>query len=108
MPHTTFLAVDHINFAAIESNIIEAATLSIMEELIHYRLRMREVIPTEMSTYRIGKLCLFSVRIQSDCKYPFSEDGRVFFTVLTLFETSISLRGSQKDDGWPGKNGVQQ
>jgi mediator of RNA polymerase II transcription subunit 14 len=26
--------------------------------------------------------------------------GRVFFTVPNLFETSLCLRGAQKDDGW--------
>lgn len=28
------------------------------------------------------------------------EDGRVHFTVPDLFETSLALRGAQKDDGW--------
>ncbi|KAH8119598.1 MED14-domain-containing protein [Phellopilus nigrolimitatus] len=56
-------------------------TLRDMEDQIRYRLRMNEIIPIEMSQYRI-------------------EDGRVHFTVTNLFETSVSLRGAQRDDGW--------
>ncbi|KAI5116984.1 hypothetical protein M0805_001593 [Coniferiporia weirii] len=56
-------------------------TLKGMEEQVRYRLRMNEIVPIEMSQYRI-------------------EDGRVHFTVPNLFEASISLRGAQKEDGW--------
>lgn len=33
-------------------------TLTDMEDIIRYRLRMTEIIPVEMSNYRIGKACL--------------------------------------------------
>ncbi|THH30411.1 hypothetical protein EUX98_g3773 [Antrodiella citrinella] len=58
-----------------------AKTLSDMEGVIRYRLRMSEVIPLEMSRYKIA-------------------DGRVFFTAPDLFITSLCLKGAQKDDGW--------
>ena len=58
-----------------------AKTLRDMEDQIRFRLRMKEVIPNEMAQYRI-------------------EDGRAHFTVPNLFETSISLRGAQEEDGW--------
>ncbi|KAJ3500334.1 hypothetical protein NMY22_g19291 [Coprinellus aureogranulatus] len=56
-------------------------TLKDMENVILYRLRMSEVIPVEMSRYRIA-------------------DGRVFFTVPKLFEASLCLQGPAADAGW--------
>ncbi|KAN0076709.1 Mediator complex subunit MED14 domain containing protein [Tylopilus felleus] len=56
-------------------------TLSDMEEIMRYRLRMTEIIPMEMSQHRIA-------------------GGRVHFTVPDLFETSVCMRGAEKDDGW--------
>ncbi|KAI6103423.1 mediator complex subunit MED14-domain-containing protein [Pisolithus sp. B1] len=56
-------------------------TLNAIEDTIRYRLRMTEIIPVEMSQHRIA-------------------DGRVRFNVPKLFETSICLRGAEKDDGW--------
>ncbi|KAJ3526719.1 hypothetical protein NMY22_g10058 [Coprinellus aureogranulatus] len=56
-------------------------TLKDMEDVILYRLRMSEVIPVEMSRYRIA-------------------DGRVFFTVPKLFEASLCLQGPAADAGW--------
>ncbi|KAF8447165.1 mediator complex subunit MED14-domain-containing protein [Boletus edulis BED1] len=56
-------------------------TLSDMEEIMRYRVRMTEIIPVEMSQHRIA-------------------DGRVHFTVPSLFETSVCMRGAEKDDGW--------
>ena len=73
-------------------------SLTIMEEHIRYRLRIQEVIPTEMSQFRIGMLVQVGKVFNSRLKL--SEDGRVIFNVPNLFETSISLRGTQKDDGW--------
>lgn len=58
-----------------------AKTLEDMEGTILYRLRMREIIPVEMSRYRIW-------------------DGRVFFTVPKLFEVSLSLQGPAPTAGW--------
>ncbi|KAF8637952.1 hypothetical protein AX16_010585 [Volvariella volvacea WC 439] len=55
--------------------------LSDMEDVIRYRLRMAEIIPVEMSSHRIA-------------------DGRVYFTVPNLFETSICLRGAEPQEGW--------
>ncbi|KAI0248188.1 mediator complex subunit MED14-domain-containing protein [Lactifluus subvellereus] len=55
--------------------------LSDLETLTRSRLRMTEIVPVEMSNYRI-------------C------DGRAWFTVPDLFETSICLRGGNRDDGW--------
>ncbi|KAI0316938.1 mediator complex subunit MED14-domain-containing protein [Amylostereum chailletii] len=52
-----------------------------MESLVRYRLRMHEVIPIEMSNYRIA-------------------DGRVFFSVPNTFEASLGLLGGQPTDGW--------
>ncbi|KAJ7128933.1 mediator complex subunit MED14-domain-containing protein [Mycena crocata] len=56
-------------------------TLSDMEDVIRYRLRLHEIIPVEMAQHRIA-------------------DGRVYFTVPNLFETSLCLRGGLKEDGW--------
>ncbi|KAF5386160.1 hypothetical protein D9615_002363 [Tricholomella constricta] len=56
-------------------------TLAGMEDVIRYRLRVFELVPVEMSQYRIV-------------------NGRVYFTVPTLFEASLCLRGAQKDEGW--------
>ncbi|KAL0581807.1 mediator complex subunit [Marasmius crinis-equi] len=56
-------------------------TLKDIQDAIRYRLRLREVIPIEMSQYRIA-------------------DGRVFFTAPNLFETSLCLGGAQPHDGW--------
>ncbi|KAJ3571005.1 hypothetical protein NP233_g4045 [Leucocoprinus birnbaumii] len=56
-------------------------TLSDIEEAIRYRLRMSEIIPVEMVQYRIA-------------------DGRVYFTVPNVFETSLCLSGVGPDDGW--------
>ncbi|KAF9528468.1 mediator complex subunit MED14-domain-containing protein [Crepidotus variabilis] len=52
-----------------------------IEETIRFRLRMSEIIPIEMSEFRIG-------------------NGRAHFTVLDLFKTSLCLLGGAKDDGW--------
>ncbi|KDQ53591.1 hypothetical protein JAAARDRAFT_39281 [Jaapia argillacea MUCL 33604] len=60
----------------------EVSTILIdMEDTIRYRLRMTEIIPVEMSQYRVAH-------------------GRVHFHVSKLFEASLCLRGGQKDDGW--------
>jgi mediator of RNA polymerase II transcription subunit 14 len=73
-------------------------TLSDMEETIRYRLRMTEIIPVEMSQYRICEfkdshhITLFYIHLLAD--------GRVHFTVPKLFSASLCLRGSSKDDGW--------
>ncbi|KZT04699.1 MED14-domain-containing protein [Laetiporus sulphureus 93-53] len=56
-------------------------TLEDVEDAIRFRLRMIEIIPPEMSSYRIA-------------------DGRVSFFVPKLFEVSLCLRGAKKDDGW--------
>ncbi|KAH9963764.1 mediator complex subunit MED14-domain-containing protein [Russula dissimulans] len=56
-------------------------TLSDLETLTRFRLRMIEIVPVEMSNYHIF-------------------DGRAWFTVPNLFETSICLRGGNQDDGW--------
>ncbi|TCD64872.1 mediator complex subunit [Steccherinum ochraceum] len=58
-----------------------AQTLTDMEDVIRYRLRMSEVVPLEMNRYNIA-------------------DGRAFFTAHELFTTSLCLRGAQSDDGW--------
>ncbi|EJD03366.1 MED14-domain-containing protein [Fomitiporia mediterranea MF3/22] len=63
------------------SNNEARKTLADMEERIRFRLRLSEIIPIEMSQFRI-------------------EDGRAHFIVPNLFETSLSLRGAKKDDGW--------
>ncbi|KAJ7078861.1 mediator complex subunit MED14-domain-containing protein [Mycena belliarum] len=58
-----------------------AKTLTDMEDVIRYRLRLHEIIPVEMAQHRIA-------------------DGRVSFTVPDLFEMSLCLRGGLKEDGW--------
>ncbi|KAK7057435.1 mediator of RNA polymerase II transcription subunit 14 [Favolaschia claudopus] len=57
------------------------STLTEMEDVIRYRLRMHEFVPVEMAQHRIA-------------------NGRVYFTVPDLFETSLCLRGGLKEDGW--------
>ncbi|KAJ7188529.1 mediator complex subunit MED14-domain-containing protein [Mycena filopes] len=56
-------------------------TLTDMEDVIRYRLRLHEIIPVEMGQHHIA-------------------GGRVYFTVPNLFETSLCLRGGLKEDGW--------
>ncbi|EAU91571.2 hypothetical protein CC1G_02060 [Coprinopsis cinerea okayama7 len=56
-------------------------TLVDMESAILYRLRMTEIIPVEMSRYKIA-------------------DGRVHFTVPKLFEASLCLQGPTSSAGW--------
>ncbi|KAI0785537.1 MED14-domain-containing protein [Abortiporus biennis] len=58
-----------------------AKTLSQMEHVMLYRLRMSEIIPLEMAKYRV-------------------DGGRVHFTAPKLFEASLCLRGAKKEDGW--------
>lgn len=48
---------------------------------MRFRLRMHELIPREMSQYRIA-------------------DGRVHFTAPGLFEASLCVKGAKKNDGW--------
>ncbi|KAI9510089.1 mediator complex subunit MED14-domain-containing protein [Russula earlei] len=55
--------------------------LTNLETLTRFRLRMVEIVPIEMSNYRIF-------------------DGRAWFLVPNMFETSICLRGGNQDDGW--------
>ncbi|KAN0107393.1 Mediator complex subunit MED14 domain containing protein [Russula decolorans] len=55
--------------------------LSDLEIFTRFRLWMVEIVPIEMSKYRIF-------------------DGRAWFTVPNLFETSVCLRGGNQDDGW--------
>ncbi|KZT40826.1 MED14-domain-containing protein [Sistotremastrum suecicum HHB10207 ss-3] len=57
------------------------ATLRELEHLAHYRLCTSEIVPVEMSSYKISR-------------------GRVVFTCSKLFEVSICLRGALPDDGW--------
>ncbi|KAF9242015.1 mediator complex subunit MED14-domain-containing protein [Melanogaster broomeanus] len=66
-------------------------TLSDMEDIMRYRLRMREIIPVEMSQHRIGPY----LKLLCD-----PGGGKVLFTVPNLFETSVCLRGADKIDGW--------
>ncbi|EJF55792.1 MED14-domain-containing protein [Dichomitus squalens LYAD-421 SS1] len=58
-----------------------ARTFADIEDAMRYRLRMSEIVPWEMSEYRIGA-------------------GRVFFTAPKLFELSLCLRGARSNDGW--------
>ena len=55
--------------------------LADLEHAIRHRLRMDEIIPVEMVSYTV-------------------HDGRVFFSAPKLFEASLFLGGSQRDDGW--------
>src|ERR1700733_6241441 len=55
--------------------------LADLEHAIRHRLRIDEIIPVEMVSYTV-------------------HDGRVFFTAPKLFEASLFLGGSQRDDGW--------
>ncbi|EPT02595.1 hypothetical protein FOMPIDRAFT_1035808 [Fomitopsis schrenkii] len=56
-------------------------TLADVENVIRFRLKMFELVPIEMSRYRIA-------------------EGRVYFTVPRLFEVSLCVRGAEKDAGW--------
>lgn len=70
-----------------------------VEDRIRYRLRMTEIIPIEMSKYTIGSINWLCRRYVCKLK-PLLERGRVRFAAPRLFETSLCLRGAQKDDGW--------
>ncbi|KAJ7502829.1 mediator complex subunit MED14-domain-containing protein [Mycena galericulata] len=63
-------------------------TLTDMEDVIRYRLRLHEIIPVEMARHR------------PPLTFTQSVDGRVYFTVPNLFEASLCLRGALKEDGW--------
>jgi mediator of RNA polymerase II transcription subunit 14 len=52
-----------------------------LEDLIRFKLRVTEIVPAEMSQYRI-------------------ESGRVHFRIPQLFETSLTLNGSSEYDCW--------
>lgn len=56
-------------------------TLADVEDAMRYRLRMHELIPREMSQYRIA-------------------DGRAHFIAPKLFEVSVCLLGAKREDGW--------
>ncbi|GJE97389.1 Med14 domain-containing protein [Phanerochaete sordida] len=56
-------------------------TLADVEDAMRYRLRMRELIPREMTQYRIV-------------------DGRVNFVAPKLFQVSLCLLGAKQEDGW--------
>ncbi|KAF4567770.1 mediator complex subunit [Pleurotus pulmonarius] len=56
-------------------------TLIDIEDAMRFRLRTHESIPVEMCEHHVA-------------------DGRVYFTVPHLFETSVCLKGAEKDDGW--------
>lgn len=56
-------------------------TLTNIEDVMRYRLRMHELIPREMCAYRVA-------------------NGRVFFTAPKLFEVSLCLNGANSEDGW--------
>ncbi|KAF9268802.1 MED14-domain-containing protein [Marasmius fiardii PR-910] len=56
-------------------------TLQDVQDNIRYRLRLKEIVPIEMSKYRIA-------------------NGRVYFTAENLFEVSLCLTGAQQQDGW--------
>jgi len=71
-----------------------------MEEAIRHRLRLSEIIPVEMSDYRIGEAGRNSIHLNSTQIHFISENGRVHFTVRNLFQTSVSVRGSTRDDTW--------
>ena len=74
-----------------------------MEDTIRYRLKMTELVPVEMGNHRIGVFYLFTSfrRTNELTKPPSPADGRVYFTVPHLFETSLCLLGAKKDEeGW--------
>ncbi|PIL36575.1 hypothetical protein GSI_00264 [Ganoderma sinense ZZ0214-1] len=56
-------------------------TFTDIEDAMRFRLRMSEIVPWEMSQYRIG-------------------NGRVFFTAPKLFELSLCLQGAGGNAGW--------
>ena len=60
---------------------------------------MTEIVPIEMSNYRICMFCFPSLswHLLTSCG---TDDGRAWFTVPNLFEASICLRGGNQDDGW--------
>ncbi|KAF7375946.1 Mediator of RNA polymerase II transcription subunit 14 [Mycena sanguinolenta] len=56
-------------------------TMKDMEDVIRFRIRIHEILPVEMAKHRIA-------------------NGRVYFTVPDLFETSLCLKGGLKEDSW--------
>lgn len=69
-----------------------------IEEAIRFRLRLSEIIPVEMSDYRIGEEKI--IRFKFLNLFSISESGRVHFTVKNLFQTSLCLWGSTSADSW--------
>lgn len=66
---------------------------------------MLELVPVEMSRYRIGAFSFYSLALRSVCVTRDAHDGatadgRVFFNVPKLFECSLCLQGGKKSDGW--------
>jgi mediator of RNA polymerase II transcription subunit 14 len=60
---------------------MDCGLLGRVEDLIRFRLRTVEILPTEMSNFYI-------------------DSGRVYFKVPQLFHTSLTLSGSTDRDGW--------
>ena len=69
-----------------------------MDDAIRYRLRMNEVIPPEMSSYRIGRRTEAVGGTSSRERHV--AGGRVHFTVPKLFTASLCLLGAHHEDGW--------
>lgn len=74
-----------------------ARTFTGIEDAMRYRLRMSEVIPFEMSQYRIGALRPMCRLIRL---LIWLGGGRVYFIAPKLFELSLCLRGAGQRDGW--------
>ncbi|KAH8828132.1 MED14-domain-containing protein [Flagelloscypha sp. PMI_526] len=63
------------------SDSLVAKTLSDIQTIMQYRLRLHELIPVQMSHYTISQ-------------------GRVHFTAPRLFKASLCLTGAERTDGW--------
>jgi mediator of RNA polymerase II transcription subunit 14 len=70
-----------------------------LETLTRFRLRMTEIVPVEMSKYSICTSIHF-LSLTGFIDTWRIADGRAWFTVPNLFETSVCLRGGNPDDGW--------
>jgi hypothetical protein len=66
-----------------------AKTLTDMEDVIRYRLRMSEIIPVEMSQYRIGSLSLPNRSVFLLIPV-FSQWSGLFYSSQTLRNFSLS------------------
>lgn len=68
------------------------------EDVMRARLLAVDIVPIEMSNYRIGTILCENTLHSANITHV--EGGRTFFTVAKRFEASLIMTGAQADDFW--------